>query len=389
MNIHEYQAKEILSRYKIKIPKGRVAFNLREAEAAAREIGAGPFVLKAQVHAGGRGKAGGIGLAKNPSEVWAIAREMFGMRLKTSQTGKQGKPVSRVLVEESLPITREFYLGATIDRGLGKIAVIGSSAGGMEIEDVGVRSPEKIHKMVAEPGCGFTFFQGRKLAMAIGLEGTLIGKWANIAFALFRIFVENDCSLAEINPLGLTAAGDLVALDAKMNIEDNALYRHPEILSLQDVEQEDPRDVEAARMGLNTFINLSGSIGCIVNGAGLGMATLDILRYYGGDPANFLDAGAGASKEIIQNAFTLLNSDPKVKGIFINMFGGITRCDSYAQGIVDAIREKPLTVPLVVRMEGTNVELGRKILAESGLNILYAASMKEAAQKIIELTKRE
>ena len=243
--------------------------------------------------------------------------------------------------------------------------------------------------MVAEPGCGFTFFQGRKLAMAIGLEGTLIGKWANIAFALFRIFVENDCSLAEINPLGLTAAGDLVALDAKMNIEDNALYRHPEILTLQDVEQEDPRDVEAARMGLNTFINLSGSIGCIVNGAGLGMATLDILRYYGGDPANFLDAGAGASKEIIQNAFTLLNSDPKVKGIFINMFGGITRCDSYAQGIVDAIREKPLTVPLVVRMEGTNVELGRKILAESGLNILYAVSMKEAAQKIIELTKRE
>jgi succinyl-CoA synthetase beta subunit len=257
----------------------------------------------------------------------------------------------------------------------------------MEIEELGAKSPEKIHKMVVEPGCGFNLFQGRKIAMAMGLEGGNIGKGAAIVCALERAFRENDCSLAEINPLVLTRGGDLLALDAKMNIDDNALYRHPDLLALRDVEQEDPRDVEAAKLNLN-FINLSGNIGIIVNGAGLGMATLDILRYYGGEAANFLDAGAGATKDIIQNAFTILNSDPKIKGILINMFGGITRCDTYAQGIVDAIREKPLTVPLVVRMEGTNKELGRKILTESGLDILIASDMKEAAQKIVELVKK-
>jgi len=386
MHIHEYQAKEILARYGVKVPKGRVAFNLKEAEAAAREIGPGPYVIKAQVHAGGRGKGGGIRIASDLSEVGGIARGMFGTRLVTPQTGPQGKPVSRVLVEESVPIARELYVGVTIDGALGGAVVIGCPQGGIEIEEVGARSPEKIHKIIVEPGCGFNSFQGRKLAMAMGLEGSHIGKGAAIAWALERAFRENDCSLAEINPLVLTFRGDLVALDAKIDIDDNALYRHPDILALRDVEQEDPRDVEASKLNLN-FVNLSGNIGCIVNGAGLGMATLDILRYYGGEPANFLDAGAGGSKELIQNAFTVLNSDPKIKGILINMFGGITRCDSYAQGIVDAIREKPLAVPLVVRMEGTNVELGRKILEESGLNIISASSMKEAAQKIIELVK--
>jgi succinyl-CoA synthetase beta subunit len=311
---------------------------------------------------------------------------MFGTKLVTPQTGPQGKPVSRVLVEESVQVARELYVGVTIDRALGRVVVISCPDGGIEIEEVGARSPEKIHTIIVEPGCGFNSFQGRRLAMAMGLEGSNIGKGAAIACALERAFRENDCSLAEINPLVVTSRGDLVALDAKMNIDDNALYRRPDILALRDVEQEDPRDVEASKLNLN-FINLSGNIGCIVNGAGLGMATLDILRYYGGEPANFLDAGAGGSKELIHNAFSVLSADPKIKGILINMFGGITRCDTYAQGIVDAIRERPLTVPLVVRMEGTNKELGRKILAESGLDIMIAIDMKEAAQKIVELVK--
>lgn len=389
MNIHEYQAKEILARHGVKIPKGRVAFSLPEAEAAANFIGPGPFIVKAQIHAGGRGKGGGIRRAKSLAEIRKIAREMFGMNLVTIQTGRQGKPVNRILVEEALPVARELYLGITIDRRAGRIAILGSAAGGVDIEEVAVHTPEKIHTILMEPGCGFTFFQGRKIALGMGLEGALIGEGAAMAAGLHRAFWENDCTLAEINPLVLTAGGELMALDAKMTFDDNALYRHPEILSMRDTEQEDPRDVEAARLGLHTYVNLEGDIGCIVNGAGLGMATLDLLHYYGGQAANFLDAGAGASKEVIQNAFTLLNSNPKVKGILINMFGGITRCDSYAQGVVDALREKPLRVPLVIRMEGTNVEMGRKILADSGLNIVYAVHMREAAQKIIALAKKD
>jgi succinyl-CoA synthetase beta subunit len=313
---------------------------------------------------------------------------MFGMRLITPQSGPQGKPVSRVLVEESLPIAQEVYLGAAIDRKQGKVVVLGSSEGGVEIEEVSARSPEKIQKLTVDSGCGFTYFQGRKLAIDMGLQGGIIGKGAAVAFALFRAFLDCDCSLAEINPLGLTARGELIALDAKMNIDDNALYRHPELQALRDIEQEDPRDVEATKLNLN-YINLTGNIGCIVNGAGLGMATLDLLKYYGGEAANFLDAGAGATQDMIRNALGLLRSDPKVKGIFINMFGGITRCDSYAQGVVDALRERPLAIPLVVRMEGTNVELGRKILEESGLNIITFKSMREAAQRIIELVKEK
>jgi succinyl-CoA synthetase beta subunit len=386
MNIHEYQAKEILSRHGVKIPQGHVSFDLRDAEAAAQGIGMGPFVVKAQVHAGGRGKAGGIRKAKDPAEVREVARSMFGTRLVTPQSGPQGKPISRVLVEEALPIEKEFYLGVTIDRTLGKVVVIGCSEGGVEIEEVSRRAPEKVHQLAVESGCGFTNFQGRKLALDMGLQGPVIGKGAAVTSALVRAFMDCDCSLAEINPLALTTRGELVALDAKMNIDDNALYRHPELMALRDIEQEDPRDVEASRLNLN-YINLVGNIGCIVNGAGLGMATLDLLKYYGGEPANFLDAGAGATKDMIRNAFGLLRSDPKVKGIFINMFGGITRCDSYAMGIVDALRERPLAIPLVIRMEGTNVEMGRKILEESGLNILTYKSMREAAQKIIELVK--
>jgi succinyl-CoA synthetase beta subunit len=386
VNIHEYQAKEILSRHGMKIPRGHVSFDLRDAEAAAQGIGMGPFVVKAQVHAGGRGKAGGIQKAKDPAEVREIARSMFGTRLVTPQSGPQGKPISRVLVEEALPIEKEFYLGVTIDRNQGKVVVIGCSEGGVEIEEVSRKAPEKVHHIAVESGCGFTNFQGRTLALDMGLQGPVIGKGAAVARALVRAFMDCDCSLAEINPLALTAGGELVALDAKMNIDDNALYRHPELMALRDIEQEDPRDVEASRLNLN-YINLAGNIGCIVNGAGLGMATLDLLKYYGGEPANFLDAGAGATKDMIRNAFGLLRSDPKVKGIFINMFGGITRCDSYAMGIVDALRERPVAIPLVVRMEGTNVEMGRKILEESGLNILSCKSMREAAQKIIELVK--
>jgi len=388
MNIHEHQAKEILARHGVKVPRGKVAFSLPEAEAAAISLGPGPFVLKAQIHAGGRGKGGGIRKAKDLIEIRKIGREMFGMNLVTPQTGPQGKPVNRLLVEEALPVVRELYLGVTIDRRAGRVAIMGSAAGGMEIEEVAARTPEKIHTILMDPGCGFTFFQGRKIALGMGLEGALIGEGAARAAGLYRAFWENDCTLAEINPLVLAAPGELVALHGKMSLDDNAVYRHPELLSLRDLEQEDPRDVEAARLGLHTYVNLTGNIGCIVNGAGLGMATLDLLHYYGGEAANFLDAGAGASKEVIQNAFTLLNSNPKVKGILINMFGGITRCDSYAQGVVDALREKPLRVPLVIRMEGTNVELGRKILADSGLDIVYAVHMREAAQKIISLAKK-
>lgn len=383
MNIHEYQAKEIFARFGVKVPQGKVISNLQEAEAAAREVGPGPFVVKAQVHAGGRGKGGGIRQANDPQEVRRVAQEMIGKRLVTPQTGAQGKPVSRVLVEEKFPFLKEFYLGVTVDRKKGKVAVMGSSEGGMEIEEVSARSPEKIHYEFANPAVGFQLFQGRKLAAAMGLTGAQIAKGAAVAFALSQAFVKNDCSLVEINPLVLTAEGELVALDAKMNIDDNGLYRQPGIQALRDIEQEDPLDVEASKLGLS-FINLSGNIGCIVNGAGLAMAVLDILRYYGGEPANFLDAG-GATQEVVRNAFKLLCSDPKVKGILINIFGGINRCDTYAQGIVEAIRENPLTVPLVVRLEGTNVDLGRKILAESGLNIFTASTMQEAAQRTIAL----
>jgi succinyl-CoA synthetase beta subunit len=387
MNIHEYQAKEILAHYGVKMPRGKVAFSLPEAEEAGRLLGPGPYVLKAQVHAGGRGKGGGIRKVKDLAEIRKVGREMFGMNLVTPQTGPQGKPVSRLLVEEVVPVAREFYLGVTIDRRSGRVAILGSSEGGMEIEEVAARSPEKIHTMLMEPGCGFNFFQGRKLALGMGMEGAQIGEGAAAAYGLFRAFWEKDCSLAEINPLVLTARGNLEALDAKMNFDDSALYRHPEIAAMRDMGQEDSRDAEAARLGLHTYVNLNGNIGCIANGAGMGMATLDLLHYYGGEAANFLDAGAGTSKETIQNAFMLLMSNPRVKGILINMFGGITRCDTYAQGIVDALREKPLQVPLVVRMEGTNVELGRKILMDSGLNIVYANGMREAAQKVIELVR--
>jgi len=386
MNIHEYQAKEILARYGVKIPKGKVAFSPSEAEAAARAIGFNPYVIKAQVHAGGRGKGGGIRIANTPAEARQVAREMIGKKLVTPQTGTLGKPVSRVLVEESISIAQELYLGVTIDQGKGKVTVIGCSEGGVEIEELGARFPEKIKKSTVEPGCGFTLFQGRKLAVDMGLKGGNVAKGSTVALALYRAFMENDCSLVEINPLVLTSRGDLVALDAKMNIDDNALYRHPGLLAMRDVEQEDPQDVEASKLGLK-FINLGGNIGCIVNGAGLGMATLDILRYYGGEPANFLDAGGGAGKEMIRNAFKIIYADPKVKGILINMFGGITRCDSYAQGIVEACRDLLIDIPLVIRLEGTNVEIGRKILADSGLKIINAESMREAAQKIIELVK--
>ncbi len=388
MHIHEYQAKEILAGYGVKIPRGRVALTHLEAEEGAQEIGAGPYVVKAQVHAGGRGKGGGIRAARNFQEVRQLAREMIGTALFTPQTGAQGKCISRVLVEESLPIAREIYLGATVDGRQGRVAVIASSEGGMEIEEVGARTPEKIHRELADPTIGLQPYQGRKLATAIGLEQALIGKFSAVASALYRAFVEKDCSLAEINPLIVTPRGEMVALDAKMNIDDNSLYRQPGILALRDVEQEDPQDLEASKLGLK-FINLEGNIGCIVNGAGLGMATLDILRYYGGEPANFLDAGGGADKELIRRAFKLLYADPKVKGILINMFGGITRCDSYAEGVVAACRDLLLDIPLVIRMEGTNVDMGRKILSESGLNIINAPSMREAAQKIVDLVKRK
>ncbi len=383
MKIHEYQAKAILAQYAVPVPRSEVALTAREAEAAARRIG-GSVVVKAQIHAGGRGKGGGVKVAKDAAEAAEIARRMLGMRLVTHQTGPEGRIVQRLLIEETLPIERELYLGMVLDRAQAKPVLMASAAGGMEIEEVAARTPELIFREAIEPGPGLAAFQARKLAFGIGVPAARVNAAASAMAALARAFVAIDASLAEINPFILTTDGKVYALDAKINLDDNALYRHKELADLRDLNEEDPLEVDASRFGLN-YIKLEGSVGCMVNGAGLAMATMDIIKHAGGSPANFLDVGGGASAEQIKNAFRILMSDAGVKAVLINIFGGILRCDTLATGVVAAARELNVQVPIVVRMEGTNVEAGKQILAESGLNFTLAGGMKDAAEKVVRL----
>ncbi|MFZ5927221.1 MAG: ADP-forming succinate--CoA ligase subunit beta [Acidobacteriota bacterium] len=386
MKIHEYQAKEILARYGVPIPRGRVASTAAEARSIAEEIGA-RVVVKAQIHAGGRGKGGGVKLADGPAEAESVASRILGMTLVTHQTGPEGRLVRSVLVEETLPIARELYAGIVLDRAQGKPVLMASAAGGMEIEEVAARTPELILKQSFDPGNGLLPFQARRLAFGIGLKGGVASAAARLFQALARAWVETDASLAEINPLVVTEDQRVIALDAKFNFDDNALYRHPDIAALRDTNEEDPLEVEASKFGLN-YIKLDGNVGCMVNGAGLAMATMDIIKYAGGNPANFLDVGGGANQEQITNAFRILMSDAHVKAVLINIFGGILRCDTLAAGVVAAARELDFKLPLVIRMEGTNVDEGRRILRESGLNFTVADGMKDAAEKVVALAGR-
>jgi len=386
MNIHEFQAKDLLRRYGVPVPNGKVAFTPQEAKAAAAELG-GRSVVKAQIHAGGRGKAGGVKLAASPEEAESAAKEMLGKKLVTHQTGPEGREVRQVLVEQSVNIERELYLGMVLDRGKSRVAVICSSEGGVEIEEVAAAHPEKILKELIDPGIGLQPFQCRRLAYALELPAQQVSKLVAMMQALYRAFDECDCSIAEINPLILTREGAVMALDAKMNFDANALFRHQEILALRDLNEEDPREVEASRHDLS-YISLNGNIACMVNGAGLAMATMDIIKQYGGEPANFLDVGGGANEERVANAFKILLADDRVRGVLINIFGGIMRCDVLAQGVVDAARDLNVRLPLVVRMQGTNVDQGKKILADSGLPIISAETMAEAAEKIVAAVRQ-
>jgi succinyl-CoA synthetase beta subunit len=383
MKIHEYQAKQILARYGVPVPRGRVAATSKEARAIAEEFG-GRAVIKAQIHAGGRGKGGGVKLAANPDQAAELFTQILGMTLVTHQTGPEGRVVQKVLVEETLPIAKELYLGIVLDRAVGKPVFMASAAGGMEIEQVAAQTPELILKEYIDPGLGLAGYQARKLAFGIGIPAASVNAAAKTMRALARCWLDMDMSLAEINPFILTSDGRTLALDAKVNFDDNALDRHPELAELRDLNEEDPLEVEASKYSLN-YIKLDGTVGCMVNGAGLAMATMDIIKYAGGSPANFLDVGGGASKEQIRNAFRILISDAAVKAVLINIFGGILRCDTLAAGVVDATRELNVKIPIVIRMEGTNVEEGRRILAESGLNFTVAEDMKDAAEKVVAL----
>ena len=385
MKIHEYQAKALLAKYNVPVPRGMVALTREEAAAAVKEICAltgGSCVVKAQIHAGGRGKGGGVKLAKSVEDGIEKANQILGMTLVTHQTGPEGRLVQRLLIEETMPIERELYLGIVLDRVSGKNVFMASAEGGMEIEEVAAHSPEKILKETIDPGVGLLGFQARKLAFGIGVPAASVNAAAAAMMALAKAYEANDCSLAEINPFILTKDGKAVALDAKITIDDNALFRHKDVAELRDLNEEDPLEVEASRFGLN-YIKLEGNVACMVNGAGLAMATMDIIKYAGGSPANFLDVGGGANAEQIRNAFRILLSDVNVKAILINIFGGILRCDTLANGVVAAARELDVKIPIVIRMEGTNVELGRQILAESGLDFLVADGMKDAADKVV------
>ncbi|UUZ85915.1 ADP-forming succinate--CoA ligase subunit beta [Paenibacillus sp. P26] len=386
MNIHEYQGKEVLKQYGVVVPEGRVAFTVDEAVEAAKELGTQVVVVKAQIHAGGRGKAGGVKVAKNLDEVRTYAEQILGKVLVTHQTGPEGKEVKRLLIEQGCDIKKEYYVGVVVDRGTGRVVMMASEEGGTEIEEVVARTPEKIFKEVVDPAVGLRPFQARKLAYAINIPNELVNKAVKFMIALYTAFVDKDCSIAEINPLVVTGDGNVMALDAKLNFDSNALYRHKDIQALRDLEEEDEKEIQASKFDLS-YIALDGNIGCMVNGAGLAMATMDIIKYYGGEPANFLDVGGGATKEKVTEAFKIILSDEAVKGIFVNIFGGIMKCDIIAEGVVAAARELGLTRPLVVRLEGTNVELGKKILNESGLNIVAADSMADGAQKIVALVK--
>jgi succinyl-CoA synthetase beta subunit len=390
MKIHEYQAKAILAKYGVPVPQGQVALTREEAETAVREVTAkaasGNVVVKAQIHAGGRGKGGGVKVGKSVEDAIAHANNILGMTLITHQTGPEGRLVQRLLIEETLPIGKELYLGIVLDRGVGKNVLMASSEGGMDIEHVAAHTPEKILKEHIEPGIGLTQEQAERLAAGIGVPAELVPAAADTIQKLAKAYDECDCSLAEINPLVVTTDGRVVALDAKINIDDNAMFRHPEFTELRDINEEDPLEVEASKFSLN-YIKLDGNVACMVNGAGLAMATMDIIKYAGGNPANFLDVGGGASPEQIKNAFRILTSDPHVKAILINVFGGILRCDRLATGVVGACRELNVDLPIVVRMEGTNYELGKQILEESGLKFTVADGMKDAAIKVVAAAK--
>ena len=385
MKIHEYQAKALLARYGVPVPRGEVASTVAEAYAAAEKLG-GTVVVKAQIHAGGRGKGGGVKVVKNAEEAREAANKILGMTLVTHQTGPEGRLVRRLLIEEGLPIEKELYLGIVLDRASGKNVFMASSEGGMDIEEVAAETPELILKETIEPGMGLQPFQARKLAFAIGIPATSINAAAHAMMALAKANEELDGSLAEINPFILTKDGKVFALDAKFAIDDNAMFRHKDLVDLRDLNEEDPLEVEASKFGLN-YIKLDGTVACMVNGAGLAMATMDIIQYAGGSPANFLDVGGGANAEQIKNAFRILLSDSAVKAVFINIFGGILRCDTLATGVVAAARELNVKHPIVVRMEGTNVDLGRQILKDSGLNFTVADGMLDGARKVVELAK--
>jgi len=386
MNIHEHQAKQILARYGVAVPEGGVAFSVDEAVQAAEALPGPVWVVKAQIHAGGRGKGGGVKLAKSLDEVRSLADEILGMTLVTHQTGPAGKEVKRLYIEDGCDIARELYLSAIMDRGSSRIAIMASTEGGMDIEEVAAKTPEKIHTVSIDPVTGLQSFHARQLAFALGLEGKQVGSAVRLITALYQAFVDTDASLVEINPLVVTGAGEVIALDAKMNFDDNALYRHADIAEMRDPTEEDPAELEADKWDLN-YIKLDGNIGCMVNGAGLAMATMDIIKLRGGEPANFLDVGGGATKDRVTQAFKIILSDDSVEGILVNIFGGIMRCDVIAEGVIAAARELELTKPLVVRLEGTNVELGKKIMAESGLKIIAADDLGDAAVKVVAAVK--
>ena len=385
MNLHEYQAKELLSRYGVKVPRGRMVESVADAARAAEELGL-PVVIKAQIHAGGRGKAGGVKLARTAADVPRVAGEILGRKLVTPQTGAEGKEVRKLLVEEGLAIQQELYLSFLVDRSVGRPVCIASSAGGMEIEKVAAETPEKILRAEVDPAVGLRPYQARRIAYGLGLVEDVHGKAVAFLLSLYQAFRGLDCSLLEINPCLVTEEGEVLALDAKINLDDNALFRHKDLLSLRDITEEAPLEVEASKFGLN-YIKLDGDVGCMVNGAGLAMATMDIIKLSGSSPANFLDVGGGASAEQVKNAFRILTSDPQVKAVLINIFGGILRCDRLAEGVIAAVKELGVKAPIVIRMEGTNVELGKKMLAESRLNFTTANSMKEAAEKVANLAR--
>jgi succinyl-CoA synthetase beta subunit len=381
MKIHEYQAKQILARYGVRIPRGEIAYSKDEARRAAEKLG-GTVVVKAQIHAGGRGKGGGVKVAKSAEQAEQLAEQMLGMTLVTHQTGPEGRKVQKVYVEEGLDIRRELYLGIVIDRQTGKVVFMASAAGGMDIEEVAAKNPEAILREYITPGLGLQPFQARKLAFGLGLAPELINDAVQFMMALYRAFEETDASLAEINPFLVTGDNKVYALDAKMNFDDSALYRHKDIKELRDLNEEEPLEIEASKFGLN-YIKLDGNVACMVNGAGLAMATMDIIKLAGGSPANFLDVGGGASAQQVESAFRILLSDQSVKAVLINIFGGIMRCDIVASGVVQAAKNIGVKVPIVVRLEGTNVEQGQEILRTSGLNFIVADGMKEAAEKVV------
>ncbi len=384
MKIHEYQAKELFQKYDVPIPRGRVAFSPEEALSRAQELGSFPVVIKAQIHAGGRGKGGGVKLARSAQEVRELAEQIIGMNLVTHQTGPAGRIVKKVLVEQGLEIEKELYLSLVADRATAKIVVMASQAGGMDIEEVAASSPEKIIKVFINPLQGIQAYHCRQAAYGLALSPALIKPFTAMLKSLYRLFVDYDCSLVEINPLVLTADQAVIALDAKINFDDNALFRHSDVVAYRDLDEEDPLEIEASKYNLN-YINLDGNVGNMVNGAGLAMATMDLIKLAGAEPANFLDVGGGASAEMVENGFRIILSDPNVKGILINIFGGILRCDVLAEGVVQAARKTGINVPVVVRMEGTNIDEGRRILAESGLDLITAVDLKDAAQKVAQI----